>query len=147
MTSKKTTILANEPPKIEPVVPPQPVEMIDLGVIRPWRLALLIVADKVELILNLTGEVTLGRADPRNAIQPDIDLRPFRAEELGVSRQHLFLRLEGDSVAVIDNNSSNGTRLNGSRLEPGRSYPLQHGDHLAIGALDVQVQLLSNPLD
>jgi pSer/pThr/pTyr-binding forkhead associated (FHA) protein len=147
VTSKKTTILERDSPRIEPLVPPQPVEMIDLGVIRPWRLALLIIPDKVELILNLTGEVTLGRADPRNAIQPDIDLRPFRAEELGVSRQHLFLRLEGDSVAVIDNNSSNGTRLNGARLEAGRSYALQHGDHLAIGALDVQVQLLSNPLD
>lgn len=145
MTSKKTSILNRDG---EPPAPaPKADDAVALGIERPWRIALVIPRYRVELIINLTGELMVGRVDPRHAIQPDIDLRPFGAEEQGVSRQHLFFRLEGDSVVVVDNKSSNGTWLNGTQLEPNRAYPLHHRDSLVLGGLETQVEMLINPLD
>jgi pSer/pThr/pTyr-binding forkhead associated (FHA) protein len=123
------------------------VEAIASGNIRPWRIALYLRRMQVKLIVDLVGACAIGRFDAGAGVLPDVDLSPFEAEELGVSRQHLFLKLEGDSVVVVDNDSSNGSYLNGKRLKPAESYPLRHGDKLILGALEVQVELLMNPLN
>ena len=120
---------------------------VDMGMLRPWRIGLVVKPMEVKLIVDLVNTLTIGRTDSGSDVAPDIDLTPFFAQELGVSRQHLFLKLENDSVSVVDNKSSNGTTLNGQRLKPGQSYPLRHGDELVLGALNLQVELLINPLD
>src|SRR5215216_5575720 len=106
---KSTTRLVNDPAVSSAI--PAPVEGIDLGMLRPWRIGLVIKRMQVKLIIDLISTLTIGRFDGDNNLLPDVDLRPFHAEELGVSRQHLFLKLEGDSVVVEDNGSSNGTML------------------------------------
>ena len=123
------------------------VSPVDMGMLRPWQIGLLVKPMQVKLIVDLINMLTIGRTDTGSDAVPDIDLTPFFAQELGVSRHHLFLRLENDSVTVVDNKSSNGTTLNGQRLKPGQSYPLRHGDELVLGALNLQVELLINPLD
>jgi pSer/pThr/pTyr-binding forkhead associated (FHA) protein len=66
--------------------------------------------------------VTLGRG-------PGVDL-PL--DDASVSHQHAALELAGAGFRVRDLGSTNGLRVNGSRVS---SADLKHGDRLEIGAL------------
>ncbi|MEW5960334.1 MAG: protein kinase [Chloroflexota bacterium] len=54
-------------------------------------------------------------------------------EDLSVSRLHARLRLDNGRCMVMDNDSANGTFLNGRRLGS-EWYPMNPGDLLAVGA-------------
>lgn len=83
----------------------------------------------------------LGRGDNTNSTdQPDmIDLTPYGAQSLGVSRQHTLIMIQSGRVMIKDNNSMNGTFLNNYALEPYHAYRLRHGDELRLGRLTLQV--------
>ncbi len=123
-------------PKIKP---------LDMGMPRPWRIALWIMHIQLQLVFDLSSDITIGRAHPESNTFPDIDLTPFDAEELGVSRKHLQLKLDNDRVVVVDLRSANGTRLNGEKLEPLQTYPIRHKDKLLLGMMLLQVELLTSP--
>lgn len=59
-----------------------------------------------------------------------------------VSRRHLELRHDAHSgdTTVLDT-STNGTRLNGARLERGVPVPVADGDRLSVGASEIEVVL------
>lgn len=84
-------------------------------------------------------EFTLGRTIEGQPILPDVDLSPFDAFTLGVSRLHAALRIISGEVVVTDLGSSNGTRVNGQKIVPHVDYPLNHGDIIALGKLKIQV--------
>jgi len=50
-----------------------------------------------------------------------------------VSRYHAVARLVGEQAVVMDRDSTNGTYLNGERLEPGREYLIQDNDTIRLG--------------
>ncbi|MBN1147000.1 MAG: FHA domain-containing protein [Anaerolineales bacterium] len=52
-----------------------------------------------------------------------------------VSGHHLRLEIHPSEMAVTDLNSTNGTQLNGQRIQPGAPQPLQAGAALRIGDL------------
>ena len=60
-------------------------------------------------------------------------------DDPGVSRNHLEIRLDAlrGSAYVVDT-STNGTRLNGVRIERGAQVPLAAGDRLAVGAVQLE---------
>lgn len=71
-----------------------------------------------------------------DSVKPEIDLADFG--EGGVSRRHAqIVRAEGQ-VYVEDLSSSNGTFLNGERLQPGLQTPLKHQDEVRFGSLRFQ---------
>jgi hypothetical protein len=71
------------------------------------------------LVLDVDREIILGRAHNEPGIpQPDVDLSPYGALEKGVSRNHLALMRDHDTVVVTDMGSANSTYLNGQRLMP-----------------------------
>lgn len=121
------------------------IRAIDLGMPRPWRIALRLVQLQMEVIFDLEGTMVVGRANPDVGFYPDIDLGAFDGSEQGVSREHLFFKLDGERVVIVDNNSANGTRLNGEWLKPNEAYPVRHGDELTLGLMKLQVELLTNP--
>ena len=54
-----------------------------------------------------------------------------------VSRQHISLTLQGESLVVRDLNSANGSSLNGTRLANQPSgIPLRPGDRIRVGEID-----------
>jgi hypothetical protein len=53
-----------------------------------------------------------------------------------VSSQHALIRWDLHAWTLIDRGSRNGTRLNGSLVEPGRSYPLARGAAMSFGHPD-----------
>ncbi len=85
------------------------------------------------------AEFTLGRTIEGQPILPDIDLSPFEAFTLGVSRLHAALRIVNHEVVITDLGSSNGTRVNGQKIVPHVDYPVTHGDIIALGKLKIQV--------
>ena len=53
--------------------------------------------------------------------------------DASVSRQHASLRVEGLSVVLVDNDSTNGTRVNGKRIQPGIPHQIESGDIIEVG--------------
>lgn len=84
-------------------------------------------------------EFTLGRVSEAQPIMPDIDLTPYQAYSCGVSRLHAALKREGKRVFIMDLGSSNGTFLNGKRLQPHVEYLLNHSDIFSLGKLKIQI--------
>lgn len=77
------------------------------------------------------GRVLIGRA--RAA---DVQL-PHPA----VSVQHASLQVRGTGFVVVDEESTNGTRINGDKLVPGRPKPIRDGDRLEMGGFVIDVAL------
>ncbi|MET9392286.1 FHA domain-containing protein [Streptomyces sp. NPDC006624] len=86
---------------------------------------------------TLTGnQLTIGRRRHSTGDTPDIDLS-VPPEDPGVSHQHAVLVQQPDgSWAVVDQNSTNGTTVNGSEepIQPFVPVPLQDGDRVHVGA-------------
>jgi transcriptional regulator with GAF, ATPase, and Fis domain len=90
---------------------------------------IIVVEDGVRTDLELErAPVSIGRA-----IDNDI-----RIASALVSRHHCRLELESDAVWAVDLGSSNGTLLNGARVQRARVEP---GDTLRIGKATIQVEL------
>ncbi|MEU0134716.1 FHA domain-containing protein [Streptomyces sp. NPDC006296] len=85
----------------------------------------------------LTGsQMTIGRRRQSTGESPDIDLA-VPPEDPGVSHQHAVLvQQPGGGWAVVDQNSTNGTTLNGAEdpIKPYIPVPLQDGDQVHVGA-------------
>ncbi len=54
-----------------------------------------------------------------------------------ISKEHLYLIIEKYKVKVIDLGSTNGTYIDGQKLEPHKKYALQAGQQLIIGSEDI----------
>jgi FHA domain len=75
------------------------------------------------------AETRVGRRSQNKDTQTEIPI-----PDSGISRRHLsFLHKEDGSFAVLDQNSTNGTRLNDVELEAGVERLIKPGDQLTIG--------------
>ncbi|MFC9425528.1 FHA domain-containing protein [Streptomyces sp. NPDC056987] len=87
--------------------------------------------------LSLTGnQIAIGRRRHSTGESPEIDLS-VPPEDPGVSHQHAVLVHQPDgSWAVVDQNSTNGTTLNGAEdpIQPFVPVPLKDGDRVHVGA-------------
>ncbi len=82
------------------------------------------------------NQVTIGRRRHSTGDTPDIDLS-VPPEDPGVSHQHAILVQQPDGGwAVVDQNSTNGTTVNGGEepIQPFVPVPLQDGDKVHVGA-------------
>ncbi|MFJ2786193.1 MULTISPECIES: FHA domain-containing protein [unclassified Streptomyces] len=87
--------------------------------------------------LPLQGnQISVGRRRHSTGESPDIDLS-VPPEDPGVSHQHAVLVQQPDgSWAVVDQNSTNGTTVNGGEepIQPYVPVQLQDGDRVHVGA-------------
>src|SRR5215470_15556517 len=93
------------------------------------------------ILLKPKRETVFGRRDPATGTMPDVDLTPFAGYRMGVSRKHALIRQgEGaDRLDLWDLGSSNGTFLNGTRLNANRPYRLRDGDEIRFGQMVMRV--------
>jgi pSer/pThr/pTyr-binding forkhead associated (FHA) protein len=96
---------------------------------------------KRELEVLLVKPIRLGRSDPARNIFPELDLTDDLAMERGISREHAAIFGRGSLILIEDLGSTNGTLLNGERLDPYMPEPLQHGDQLQLGQMLIEVRL------
>lgn len=78
----------------------------------------------------------VGRLSEADGVKPEVDLADFG--EGGVSRRHAQITRAEGQVYLEDLSSSNGTFLNGVRLQPGLQSPLKHQDEVRFGSLRFQ---------
>ncbi len=86
--------------------------------------------------LPLTGDhIRIGRSSKKRGIHPEIDLSgPL--EDTGVSHRHAVLMRQPDGVwALVDQDSTNGTYLNGDQepMPANQPVPLSDGDQIHLG--------------
>jgi pSer/pThr/pTyr-binding forkhead associated (FHA) protein len=62
--------------------------------------------------------------------------------DYGVSRNHLTLSRDNDTIFVTDLGSANSTFLNGQRLMPHEPRILRDSDELRLGRLVVRVNFI-----
>lgn len=93
--------------------------------------------------IEVKDQVLLGRADANDdpAIAK-VDLSPYGATEQGVSRHHAAIVEIKNSLYVRDTESRNGTILNDIPLIDQQVYPLNDGDSLRLGQLQISVRFV-----
>ncbi|MER5641970.1 FHA domain-containing protein [Kitasatospora sp. NPDC002227] len=82
------------------------------------------------------GQLRIGRRSQHRGTVPEIDLS-VPPEDPGASHQHAMLAEQADgSWVLVDQDSTNGTTVNGSPdpVPPHTAVPLQDGDRIHIGA-------------
>lgn len=91
------------------------------------------------LLLRLSEghQLRVGRREVDNHV--DIDLAPYDGYGKGISRRHMSLDLQDRRLEVWDLHSSNGTYLNGIRLDPNHRHQLRDGDELRLGRMVMRI--------
>jgi len=118
------TVRGNVNPPAAPVQPPAP--QID----KPARLVVRVDNSSDSKEYPLEKFITsLGRI-------PESDIALPSKENL-TSRLHATIQYENGTYMIRDENSSNGTFINGQRLEKMAPQVLQDGDHIAIGEYEL----------
>lgn len=85
------------------------------------------------------GNNFIGRADEKPV---DIDLEDQEPpDRIWSSRQHAFIEFTNGMLTVEDLNSSNGTFVNRNRIYPGQKCPLNVGDVIQIGTVQMKVKV------
>jgi pSer/pThr/pTyr-binding forkhead associated (FHA) protein len=94
--------------------------------------------DPERIGIKLLSPATLGRAGGDDD-SIDLDLNPYEAATKGVSRRHAVLERARDTVMLIDQDSTNGTYLNGQRLKPFERRVVRDGDEIRLANLSLRV--------
>jgi len=107
---------------------------------KPATLRVTMTESKRQVQLPVVSEIYLGRLDAAHGIFPDLDLTADGGLEGGVSRRHAKIHQKGNRFFIEDVGSANGTFLNGQRLTPYLPHPMQKGDKLQLGRLQLSVE-------
>lgn len=111
----------------------------------PFVIELRVVGTPAVLQVQVVETMLIGRADPPKGLFPAVDLSAHNGQGLGVSRQHAVILVKDNRMFIKDLGSVNGSRLNGSLLEPQTEYRLRHGDEISIGQIKLQVRFIVVP--
>jgi len=111
------------------------------GPVRKQQAALIIGGgQRIPLPAHQT-EMLVGCTDAADGIFPAIDLTPFGGTTSGVSRRHATLSQRNGQWSITDENSTNGTFLNGTRLPANVPRALSQGATLRFGTVEAQFTL------
>jgi pSer/pThr/pTyr-binding forkhead associated (FHA) protein len=80
-------------------------------------------------------EILLGRSDPVDQIEPDVDLSFHGGFEQGVSRRHAIIMSDENGYILEDLGSTNGTVVNREKVTPGAPVNLVEGDVIHLGKM------------
>jgi hypothetical protein len=107
-----------------------------------YRIELEIPKSERRIMLSADSGILLGRLDAAHGIFPEVDLTAEGGLEEGVSRRHARIFLDDDDrLSLEDLDSTNGTFLNGKRLEPYVSLRIHDEDTLRLGMLEIKVHI------
>ena len=128
---------------VTPFKPKRGTGPLDFSV--PWIVEMRVIGTASVIALRLEETMLVGRSDKTTGNEVDIDLDPYNGYYLGVSRRHAVVSALNSRVTIKDLNSSNGTFINGAKLEAGKEFHLHDGDQLSFGNLALQVSFVVTP--
>lgn len=86
-----------------------------------------------------TGDNFIGRTDEKPV---DVDLEDQESlERIWCSRQHARIVSDDKGLSIEDLGSQNGTFVNRARIYPGQLRPLENGDVIQIGTVQMKLKL------
>jgi len=86
-------------------------------------------------------KIVIGRYSLDDKSQLDIDLNQHGGQQKGVSRRHAWIIWKSGALHLVDNNSANGTFLNGAHLTPFNAYKLHDKDIIRLGRLNLEFRV------
>lgn len=84
--------------------------------------------------------ILMGRRSPVDGIFPEIDLTDHDTDSY-ISRRHGRITRQDSGFVYEDLGSSNGSWVNGSKMQPHVQQPLREGDGLRLGKTEFVVRL------
>lgn len=106
---------------------------------QPLLLTLFLAHNRQRLTFTINNTLYIGRSDYVTGHMPEIDLTEHNGADMGVSREHAFLRSTDKGLVIVDLDSTNGTCLNGQQLSAKRPYTLKSGDEIQFGDLLIHI--------
>lgn len=91
------------------------------------------------------ADLLIGCKDAADGIFPDIDLTPFGGTASGVSRRHATLSRRNGQWSLRDENSTNGTFVDETRIAAHVPRPLTGSAALRFGGVSANLTLRSQP--
>lgn len=95
--------------------------------------------------LEINGDAVLGREFKGQETSELVDLNPYGAGALGVSRRHMMLRPTATNLFIVDLGSTNGTYRNGRSIGSHTPYSLVDGDVITLGKLPLLINIVKRP--
>ncbi len=109
-----------------------------------WRVVLISLnSQKTPLPLEIYDELTIGRT--QGDITVDLDLTPYRGQELGVSRLHARLQPTEETLLLFDQKSTNGTFCNFQPATLTEPQTVSNNDIITFGVLNFQLKIVRYP--
>jgi CRP-like cAMP-binding protein len=93
---------------------------------------LIFLVDNTDMTLPDKPEITVGRVDPVNHINPDVDLTKIDTQ-LTTSRRHAKILHRVDGFYILEERATNGTYVNGQRISTDHPLLLRSGDDIWYG--------------
>lgn len=112
----------------------------------PWVIEFRVVGTPNIIKVRVTDEMLIGRPDPKNGINPQIDVIPYGGRNLGVSRSHALIRTVDNRITIEDLGSANGTYINEHVLDSGKEYRIRDRDIIRLGHMRLQIHYVVKPL-
>lgn len=84
-------------------------------------------------------QILIGRKDTTTNPFPLVDLTEAGGQQKGVSRRHAKIVRQDDALHIVDNDSANGTYLNGHKLVAEQPRIIRDGDDIRLGHLTVRI--------
>ena len=92
--------------------------------------------------LRASGDTTLGRHDPVTGVTPDVDLSALDPERT-VSRRHATISKVDDKLTITETSAStNGTFVNGTKLEAFEPFTLKSGDSVQLALVTLRLHVI-----
>jgi len=92
--------------------------------------------------LRAAGETTVGRHDPVTGVTPDVDLSALDPERT-VSRRHATVASDEGVLRITEvNAATNGTFVNGARIQPFQPVALAHGDSVQLALVTLRLHVI-----
>lgn len=92
------------------------------------------------IVTRVEPTFILGRASSEIKLsKPLVDLSDFGAIDYGISRVHAIIRKTHKGYQIADLESTNGTWHENQRLVPRKPHPLESGDRIRLGRLNILV--------
>ncbi len=107
--------------------------------VRRDALVLFVAGYDEPLAVVVPDRITIGRRGSGYVPRPHVDLDRYGAFEAGVSRVHAALYRDAEGFSIEDLGSSNGTRVDGAKLNPNERHPLTNASEISLGSLRLRV--------
>jgi len=132
----------NSSPAVAPPVhydAPTPVAAPPQPVVVAARARLVLTSGAREFALD-KDTILLGRRSPVDGIFPEVDLTDYDTDSY-ISRRHGRITRKDEGFVYEDLGSSNGSWVNGNKVQPSIQQPLVEGSSLRLGKTEMVVRL------